>query len=127
MRTSGKALRLVLETSLGLSLAIALCSLVAGLLPAALAYVGKLIVDAIVAEGGTNIELALTTALELLPEDGALNQVIFLTDGLPTEGVTEERALAALRCSWTIHSKPARGVSMRYCWAVKIWRSLPRK
>lgn len=52
-------------------------------------------VDGLVADGGTHIEAALTRALELLPADGALNQIVFLTDGLPTEGLTEERALAA--------------------------------
>jgi len=46
---TGRAFRLVLETSRGIALWLALLSTVAGLLPAALAYVGKLIVDTVVA------------------------------------------------------------------------------
>jgi ATP-binding cassette subfamily B protein len=47
-----RAVRLVWETSRGLSIALFALSLVAGLLPAAVAYVGKLIVDAVVSAIG---------------------------------------------------------------------------
>ncbi|MBM4077271.1 MAG: VWA domain-containing protein, partial [Planctomycetes bacterium] len=40
--------------------------------------------------GGTNIHGALTTALSFLKDSSRPNYVLFLTDGLPTVGVTEE-------------------------------------
>lgn len=45
---SGRAVRLVWQTSPRLTIALALLTLVAGILPAAVAYVGKLIVDGVV-------------------------------------------------------------------------------
>jgi len=48
-RYSGRALALVWQTSPRLTLVLAALTLVAGVLPAAVAYVGKLIVDAVVA------------------------------------------------------------------------------
>ncbi len=45
---SGRAIRLVWDTSPRLTIALALLTLVAGVLPAAVAYVGKLIVDGVV-------------------------------------------------------------------------------
>ncbi|MBD2497059.1 ABC transporter ATP-binding protein [Nostoc sp. FACHB-280] len=46
-RYSGRAINLVWTTSRGLTLSLATLTLVAGLLPAAIAYIGKLIVDAV--------------------------------------------------------------------------------
>lgn len=46
---SGPALRLVWQTAPQLTLWLAFCTLIAGLLPAAIAYTGKLLVDAVVA------------------------------------------------------------------------------
>ncbi|QEA39318.1 ABC transporter ATP-binding protein [Pistricoccus aurantiacus] len=48
-RYSRRALALVWDTSRGLTIGLALCTLVAGVLPAVAAWVGKLIVDAVVA------------------------------------------------------------------------------
>ncbi len=48
-RYSRRALELVWSTHKGLTIALALLTLVAGLLPAGVAYVGKLIIDAVVA------------------------------------------------------------------------------
>lgn len=48
-RYSGKALQLVWTTSHTLTILLAILTLMAGLLPAAIAYVGKLIVDSVVA------------------------------------------------------------------------------
>jgi ABC-type multidrug transport system fused ATPase/permease subunit len=50
----GRAVQLVWTTNWRLTLALAVCTLVAGLLPGAVAYVGKLIVDAVIqaAESG---------------------------------------------------------------------------
>ncbi|MBT8098803.1 MAG: ABC transporter ATP-binding protein, partial [Gammaproteobacteria bacterium] len=46
---SRRALELVWTTSRGLTLILAVLTIIAGVLPAAIAYVGKLIVDAVVA------------------------------------------------------------------------------
>ncbi|RMH62997.1 MAG: VWA domain-containing protein [Bacteroidetes bacterium] len=46
-------------------------------------------VDQLEARGGTNINAALLTALEML-DDSDHGQVIFLTDGLPSTGVRDE-------------------------------------
>lgn len=55
----------------------------------------NLFVDDIYAGGGTNINEALTTALRLLQDAERPNYVLFLTDGLPTVGVTSEKEIAA--------------------------------
>ncbi|MBU1879311.1 MAG: VWA domain-containing protein, partial [Chloroflexi bacterium] len=61
-----------------------------GLVAAAQAGDARRYVDRLQATGGTNIDGALTAALKLTDEDSSRPQVlIFLTDGLPTEGVTE--------------------------------------
>jgi ATP-binding cassette subfamily B protein len=60
---TGRAFRLVLETSPRITLWLALLSAVAGLVPAALAYVGKLIVDAVVAASGAQTAQAATQAV----------------------------------------------------------------
>ncbi|MCE9557289.1 MAG: VWA domain-containing protein [Planctomycetes bacterium] len=57
---------------------------------AALAFV-----DGIYAGGSTNINGALTTALEQLKDDSRPNYVIFLTDGLPTTGEVNEGQIVA--------------------------------
>ncbi len=51
---SGRTLRMVWDTSGGLTLTLASLTLVAGLLPGVMAYVGKLIVDAVVLAAKTN-------------------------------------------------------------------------
>lgn len=48
------------------------------------------------ARGGTNIHDALLEALRPQPAKGALPVVLFLTDGLPTIGVTSEKAIREL-------------------------------
>ena len=45
--------------------------------------------------GSTNIDAALTTALELVPDDSRPAYVLFLTDGLPTAGENREPKIAA--------------------------------
>lgn len=47
-------------------------------------------VEGLYAGGGTNINGALTTALSQLKDDSRPNYVVFLTDGLPTVGMTNE-------------------------------------
>jgi len=51
-RYTGRGIRVVWETSRGLTVAMALLTVVAGLLPGLVAWVGKLIVDAVVAHDG---------------------------------------------------------------------------
>lgn len=54
-------------------------------------------VDALSAEGGTDLEVALRTALEILlgaEQRGATRLVVFLSDGLPTSGLTNEEEIA---------------------------------
>jgi Ca-activated chloride channel family protein len=53
-------------------------------------------VDGLSAEGGTDLETALRTALEILlgtKERGATRLIVFLSDGLPTSGITDERVI----------------------------------
>jgi Ca-activated chloride channel family protein len=53
-------------------------------------------IDGLQARGGTNISDALATALAALPGDAGgelLSQIVFLTDGMPTIGITDPRAL----------------------------------
>ncbi|QDU38567.1 von Willebrand factor type A domain protein [Maioricimonas rarisocia] len=52
-------------------------------------------VNGLYAGGGTNIHDALTTALSQLQETDRPNYVLFLTDGLPTVGETNEAKIAA--------------------------------
>jgi Ca-activated chloride channel family protein len=72
-----------------------------GLQPASQASQAASWIDRTQALGGTNINQALLEALALHNSDGSRPQVIlFLTDGLPTEGVTEvEQILANISAS----------------------------
>ncbi|AFY44394.1 ABC transporter ATP-binding protein [Nostoc sp. PCC 7107] len=54
-RYSGRAINLVWTTSRGLTIILATLTLVAGLLPAAIAYIGKLIVDAVLLAAQGNV------------------------------------------------------------------------
>jgi ATP-binding cassette subfamily B protein len=54
-RYSGRAIGLVWSTNRSLTIGLAVLSLIAGLLPAAIAYVGKLIVDAVVRAAETGL------------------------------------------------------------------------
>jgi Ca-activated chloride channel family protein len=52
-------------------------------------------VDGIYAGGSTNIDGALTTALGMIKDDSRPNYVLFMTDGLPTAGETNEGKIVA--------------------------------
>ena len=65
-RYSGRALGLVWTTSRTLTVVLAVLTLVAGLLPAAIAYLGKLIVDSVVLASGSGIEAHRWTALSFV-------------------------------------------------------------
>lgn len=74
-RFSGRALELVWSTSRVLTVALGLLTLVAGLLPAAVAYVGALIIDAVVAAASAvsaGEPLALTSVFVLIAVEAAL-------------------------------------------------------
>jgi Ca-activated chloride channel family protein len=51
-------------------------------------------VDNIREGGSTNIDAALQTALTMVPDDDRPSYILFLTDGLPTAGETNEMAIA---------------------------------
>lgn len=63
-------------------------------------------VDGLYAGGSTNIDGALTSALGQLVDSSRPNYVIFLTDGLPTEGEQNEAKIVA-------HTKETNGVRAR--------------
>jgi Ca-activated chloride channel family protein len=52
-------------------------------------------VDGIYAGGSTNIDGALTTALAMIKDDSRPNYILFMTDGLPTAGETNEAKIVA--------------------------------
>lgn len=56
-------------------------------------------VDRLSADGSTDLEAALQTGLEILEHSenrGATRMIVFLTDGLPTAGITDEALIARL-------------------------------
>jgi ATP-binding cassette, subfamily B, bacterial len=69
---SRRALELVWSTNRALTIAIALLTIVAGALPAAVAYVGSLIVDAVVAAVRAGAGVGATHVLELVALEGVL-------------------------------------------------------
>jgi Ca-activated chloride channel family protein len=52
-------------------------------------------VDGIYAGGSTNIDGALTTALGMIKDNSRPNYILFMTDGLPTAGETNEAKIVA--------------------------------
>ncbi len=63
-------------------------------------------VEGVYAGGGTNINGALTTALSQLHDAGRPTFVIFLTDGIPTVGETNEAKIVAnLRSNNKVHAR----------------------
>ncbi len=52
-------------------------------------------VDGIYAGGSTNIDSALTTALAMIKDNSRPNYILFMTDGLPTAGETNEAKIVA--------------------------------
>jgi len=52
-------------------------------------------VEGLYAGGSTNIDGALTTALGMIKDDKRPNFILFMTDGLPTAGVTNESQIVA--------------------------------
>ncbi len=69
---SGRAVELVWTTSRALTIIIAVLTIIAGLLPAGIAYVGKLIVDTVVAASQSGLEGKRSLALGYLAIEAAL-------------------------------------------------------
>ena len=69
---SGRAVDLVWTTSRALTVVLAILTLVAGLLPAAIAYLGKLIVDTVVLASQSGLESDRTLALSYLALEAVL-------------------------------------------------------
>jgi Ca-activated chloride channel homolog len=51
-------------------------------------------IDGLFTGGGTNIDGALQKALECVPDASIPSYIVFMTDGLPTEGITDEAQIA---------------------------------
>ncbi|MFI4881474.1 MAG: VWA domain-containing protein, partial [Phycisphaerales bacterium JB064] len=66
------------------------------------------------AVGGTNIHDALRSALRAEPADGVLPMVIFLTDGLPTVGVTSETEIREAVGKGNAHERRIFGFGVGY-------------
>lgn len=71
-------------------------------------------IEAITAVGGTNIHDALMSAVRTEPAAGVLPMVIFLTDGLPTVGVTQESAIREAVAKWNKHERRVFGFGVGY-------------
>ena len=71
-RYSRRAIELVWSTSRALTIGIAVLTVIAGALPAGVAYVGSLIVDAVVAAMKTTAGVDATRVLELVLLEGVL-------------------------------------------------------
>jgi len=55
----------------------------------------KAFVEGLRASGGTNIDGALTTALQQKPRKDRLHTILFITDGMPTVGITDINTILA--------------------------------
>jgi ATP-binding cassette subfamily B protein len=88
-RYSGRAVSLVWATSRALTLALIVLSVVAGLLPAGVAYVGKLIVDSVVAAIDSGTEAARDQALSWV----ALEMALVACVAAVQRGISVVRAL----------------------------------
>ncbi|SHF20310.1 ATP-binding cassette, subfamily B [Modicisalibacter ilicicola DSM 19980] len=95
-RYSRRALGLVWDTSRGLTIGLAICTLVAGVLPAVAAWVGKLIVDAVVAamaiHSQTEAPLEFATAWPVL-RYVALEALVIALIALAQRGLSAQQSL----------------------------------
>jgi Ca-activated chloride channel family protein len=62
-------------------------------------------VDAITADGGTNIEAALRSAMQMPTVEGTLPVVLFVTDGVPSRGITSEAELRKIAVTQNVHRR----------------------
>ncbi len=75
---------------------------------------GRDYIKGITADGGTNIHDALLTALKMEPTPGYLPIVIFLTDGVPTSGVTAEDSIRRAVVNANVHDRRIFTVGVGY-------------
>lgn len=71
-------------------------------------------IKGISAVGGTNIHDALVSAMRTEPAEGVLPMVIFLTDGLPTVGITQETAIREAVAKGNKHERRVFGFGVGY-------------
>jgi Ca-activated chloride channel family protein len=71
-------------------------------------------IKGISAVGGTNIHDALLSAMRTEPAKGVLPMVIFLTDGLPTVGITQETAIREAVAKGNTHERRIFGFGVGY-------------
>ena len=106
-RYSGRAVNLVWTTSRTLTIILAVLTLVAGLLPAAVAYIGKLIVDAVVETRNLSLQDNLNTSFPLMYVGLEAIAVALLAGGQRGLSITQSllRVLLAQRVNVLIIEK----------------------
>ncbi|MEO1183948.1 MAG: ABC transporter ATP-binding protein [Cyanobacteria bacterium J06636_27] len=106
-RYSGRAVNLVWTTNRTLTIILAMLTLVAGLLPAAVAYIGKLIVDAVVETRNLSLQDNLNTSLPLMYVGLEAIAVALLAGGQRGLSITQSllRVLLAQRVNVLIIEK----------------------
>lgn len=92
-RYGGKALELVWSTSQILTMAIALFTVINGLLPAAIAYIGKLIVDSVVLASQNNLANGLTNDRYLALKYVGLEAIALIVLAASQKGLTVSQSL----------------------------------
>jgi ABC-type multidrug transport system fused ATPase/permease subunit len=92
-RYGGKALELVWSTSQILTMAIALFTVINGLLPAAIAYIGKLIVDSVVLASQNNLANGLTNDRYLALKYVGLEAIALILLAASQKGLTISQSL----------------------------------
>ena len=70
-------------------------------------------VAGIFAGGSTNIDRALETALAMLVDDQTPNYIVFLTDGIPTAGVTN---VVRIVDNASMRKRRSRSTLLFWCW-----------
>ena len=92
-RYGGKALELVWSTSQILTIAIALFTVINGLLPAAIAYIGKLIVDSVVLASQNNLANGLTNDRYLALKYVGIEAIALIVLAASQKGLTISQSL----------------------------------
>ena len=98
-RFCGKAIELVWTTDPRLTLAIAVLTLIAGLLPASVAYLGKLIVDSVVVAAQNGTLVSRQQALQYL----GLEAIVVALLAVSKQGLTLCQSLLRMRLGQTVN------------------------
>lgn len=107
-RYSGRALGLVWQTSPLLTSALVVCTIASGILPAVSAYVGKLIVDAVVLASQSSGENNLRPVFELVAWEGLIVALLMASQRCQTVCQSLLRALLGQRVNMMILEKAVR-------------------